>query len=276
MKPKGKVVAALESGHSISDSADILSADGISDYLNFNPEIKVLESVGSTNTELKISAEHGAAEWTVIAARRQTAGRGRLGRSFYSPGDTGLYMSILLRPDPANSQPGLLTAAAAVAVAEAIDKVYGKKSRIKWVNDVYIDDRKVCGILTEASFDLEGGRVRYAIVGIGVNVAQPNGGFPPEISGIAGAVSETGGKKNRLAAEILNNFREYTEDLRSRKFYEGYRNRLFILGENVTVIRGDMQKNAAVLDVDRDFKLLVDYGDKKEWISSGEVSLKLR
>ncbi len=276
MKPKGKVVAASESGHSISDSRDILSADGISDYLNFNPEIKVLESVGSTNTELKISAEHGAAEWTVIAARRQTDGRGRLGRSFYSPGDTGLYMSILLRPDPANSQPGLLTAAAAVAVAEAIDKVYGKKSRIKWVNDVYINDRKVCGILTEASFDLEGGRVRYAIVGIGVNVAQPNGGFPPEISGIAGAVSETGGKKNRLAAEILNNFREYTEDLRSRKFYEGYRNRLFILGENVTVIRGDMQKNAAVLDVDRDFKLLVDYGDKKEWISSGEVSLKLR
>ncbi len=276
MKSKGKVAAASENGYSLSDSRDILSADGISNFLSFNPEITVLESVGSTNAELKIQAEHGANEWTVIAARRQTDGRGRLGRSFYSPENTGLYMSILLRPDSANSQPGLLTAAAAVAVAEAIDKVYRKKSRIKWVNDIYIDDRKVCGILTEASFDLESGGVRYAIVGIGVNVTQPNGGFPPEISGIAGAISETGGKNNRLAAEILNNFHEYTEDLRSRKFYGGYRDRLFILGKNVTVIRGDMQKNAAVLDIDRDFKLLVDYGDKKEWISSGEVSLKLQ
>ncbi len=276
MKSKGKGIAASENGYRLSDNCDILSEGGISNYLNFNPKIEVLESVGSTNAELKIQAEHGADEWTVMAARRQTDGRGRLGRSFYSPGNTGLYMSILLRPDSANSQPGLLTAAAAVAVAEAIDSVYGKKSRIKWVNDIYIDNRKVCGILTEASFDIDGGGIRYAIVGIGVNVTQPNGGFPPEISGVAGAISETGEKKNRLAAEILNNFREYTADLRSRKFYDGYRDRLFILGKNVTVIRGDMQKKAAVLDIDRDFKLLVDYGDKKEWISSGEVSLKLQ
>lgn len=277
LKQSGYVIDSVKNrGYRLDDSCDILSVGGISNYLNFEPDIDVRENVGSTNAELKTLAEYGAPEWTVMAARRQSSGRGRLGRSFYSPGDTGLYMSILLRPTLKNRESGLLTTAAAVAVSEAIDRVYGQKSGIKWVNDIFIDGRKVCGILTEAALDLESGSMRYAIVGIGVNVSQPEGGFPPEISDVAGAVSTLGGRKNRLAAEILNNFRKYYGDLQNRAFYNEYRKRLFILGKEVTVVRGNTQRAATVLDLDSDFKLLVDYGDEKEWISSGEVSLKVR
>ena len=277
LKKDGYVIDSVKNrGYRLDDNCDILSIGGISNYLKFKPDIEVRENVGSTNAELKTLAEYGAPEWTVMAARRQNNGRGRLGRSFYSPGDTGLYMSILLRPTLKNREAGLLTTAAAVAVSEAIDRVYSEKSGIKWVNDIFINGRKVCGILTEAALDLESGSLRYAIVGIGVNVSQPEGGFPPEIADVAGAVSTLGGRKNRLAAEILNNFYKYYIDLQGRSFYGEYRKRLFILGKEVTVVRGNTQRTATVLDLDPDFKLLVDYGDEKEWISSGEVSLKVK
>ena len=132
----------------------------------------------STNTLVKHLAEQGGREGMVVIAQHQTAGKGRLGRSFYSPKGTGLYLSILLRPKFSAQEALSITTAAAVAVAEAVDQVTGKEggeAKIKWVNDVYYRYRKVCGILTEASIDFETGGLHYAVLGIGVNLTPPPG-----------------------------------------------------------------------------------------------------
>jgi BirA family biotin operon repressor/biotin-[acetyl-CoA-carboxylase] ligase len=135
----------------------------------------------------------------------QSAGRGRLGRSFYSPGDTGLYMSILLRPALQPENAVLITCAAAVAVSNAIREVCGEEVQIKWVNDLFLHQKKVCGILTEASFSAQTNGLDYAVCGIGVNVYPPENGFPEELASIAGAVCSAPeeGLRDRLAAAIL-------------------------------------------------------------------------
>ena len=128
------------------------------------------EELDSTNSYLKEMAAKGAQEGTIIIANRQSAGRGRLGRSFFSPEEKGIYMSILLRPDISLERAVLITSMAAVAVAEAIEQVSGIQTKIKWVNDIFLNKKKVCGILTEAGIDAETGTLEYAVLGIGVNV----------------------------------------------------------------------------------------------------------
>ena len=136
-------------------------------------------------------------------AGMQTQGRGRLGRSFFSPSDSGLYMSILLRPDMAAADAVKITTAAAVSVALAVEKVSDQKPDIKWVNDIYINGRKICGILTEASFSMESGGLDCAVLGIGVNTYEPEGGFPEAIRDIAGPIfhERKSDMRNRIAAD---------------------------------------------------------------------------
>ncbi|MBR7002868.1 MAG: biotin--[Neisseriaceae bacterium] len=157
---------------------------------NFPVEIHYVDETTSTNTVLKQMAADGAKDGTVYLAARQTQGRGRMGRSFFSP-DGGLYFSMLFRPkmNPATSL--LLTVAAAVAVAEAMDEVFDTQSKIKWVNDVYVNGKKVCGILAESQLDPSKPTEQAVIVGIGINVCAPKDGFPTEIENRAGALCET-------------------------------------------------------------------------------------
>lgn len=277
------IQAVTNKGYSLSPYTDILSAGAISKYLNTQGQklrVEVFKTIPSTNEAVKILASNGEAEGKVILSEEQTAGRGRKGRKFFSPPGTGIYMSILLRPKLSAAESTLLTTSAAVAVALAIESVSGKDTQIKWVNDVFMESKKVCGILTEASMSLENGWLDYAVLGIGINVALPTDGFPNELTGIATSVfserNHYGNLRSRLVAEVLNHFMGFYGHLSDRLFLAGYRKRLISLDKPVTVIKDNKQREATAMDIDDDCHLKVRYenGDE-EYLSSGEISIKI-
>ena len=277
-----EIEAVPNKGYSLSVNTDILSAQGIRKYLNqacSDIKLHVLPQVEATNTLLREKANAGAKEGYTVIADEQTNGRGRRGRSFYSPKDTGIYMSLLLRP--VGITPGQAiknTTMAAVAACEAIEEVSGKQTGIKWVNDIYMDGRKVSGILTEASFDMENGSLDYVVLGIGMNVYPPKGGFPKEIEQIAGTIfheSQNDGK-NSLAAGFLNHFMNYYTAGENVNYVEKYRDRSLAVGKEVTVLSSNGGKRAVALDVDEECRLIVQYEDgRTERLSSGEISIIL-
>lgn len=268
-------------GYCLSQTSDVITQSGIKKYLGQSGakyDIRVYKSITSTNTVLKEMAANGAAEGTVLVAAEQTAGRGRMSRRFHSPSRTGLYLSILLRPR-LNAQESLfITTAAAVAVARTVEEVSGRSAGIKWVNDVFIDGRKICGILTEASFDMESGELEYAICGIGVNITPPEGGFPEEIEHVAGAVFDeptSFDTKNRMAAGIIEKFMHYYQCLPEHIFFEEYRKRSVIVGEDITVLGKGEPKRAHAIAIDNSCRLVVRHEDgAEEALHSGEVSIR--
>lgn len=268
-------------GYMLSADTDILSACGINDFLGGQAkkyDISVLGTVTSTNALIKAEAAKNAPEGRIIIAAEQTAGRGRFGRSFFSPTGSGLYISILLRPKLPVTAAVSVTAAAAAAVAESVETVSGKKARIKWVNDVLTDNKKVCGILTEAALDVESGALSYAVLGIGVNVYPPKGGFPKDIKNKAGALCDKrqSGLKNRLAAEIITRFFGYYSSLTEKTYLDSYRARCIVPGKKITVLAGEKEIPALALGIDDDCRLLVRYEDgREEYLSSGEISIRL-
>lgn len=274
-----EILSAVNRGYALSEGNDLLSEGGIQKYLRGDGyRLTLLKSAGSTNDEAKKIAEAGGAEWSAVIAEEQTAGRGRYARPFYSPKGEGLYISILLRPKFPAAETLFITTSAAVAVCEAIEAVSGQSAQIKWVNDVLIGGKKVCGILTEASFSVENGGLSYAVVGIGVNVREQS--FPPELQGIAASVF---GKnyppegRARIAAEILNRFRGYYEKIPERAFFNEYKRRSAVLGKRVRVLSGNLQGDATVLDLDENCFLKVRFDDGTErLLSSGELSVKIQ
>ena len=185
-----KIRAVPKRGYTLAPESDVLTVQSVSRFLDTDMPVylQVQTEVTSTNTLLKAQAEQGAPEGTVLIAESQTAGKGRLGRHFTSPPGTGIYFSLLLRPHCTAEKSLFITTTAAVAVCEAIEQVTGLNPQIKWVNDVYLNEKKVCGILTEASVDFENGGLNWAVLGIGINIAVPEEGFPEEIRSIAGAI----------------------------------------------------------------------------------------
>lgn len=276
------ISAISNKGYSLSTETDILSIQGIRKYLKpvcKDIELSVYPTLNSTNTMVREKAASGTPEGYTVIANGQTNGKGRSGRSFYSPSDTGIYMSILLRPHHYFAKEAMkLTTMAAVAVCEAIEAVSREKAQIKWVNDVYVAGKKVCGILTEASFGLEDGLLEYAILGIGINVSPPKDGFPSELQNIAGAVfcEAPSDGKNHLAAEFLNRFMTYYSMYPKQGYVDGYRNRSLVIGKEIQVISANSPQKAVALDIDGDCRLIVQYEDGKiESLSSGEISVKL-
>ncbi len=240
-------------------------------------EISVCECTHSTNADLKKAGEEGQSAPRVLIARSQDRGRGRLGRSFYSPIDTGLYCSILLRPTWALPESLYLTACAAVAVAEAIEAVSKQKTGIKWVNDIYINGKKVCGILTETALDTTNDRLHYAVVGIGVNLAPPENGFPPELAEIATSVWESAQESdpNTLCAEILNRFFAYCADFSSHAFLEKYREKSILIGKTVQYVWEGTQKTARVIGIGGQAELLLQTeSGETHALQAGEVSVR--
>jgi len=277
------IEAVRNKGYCLSVETDILSVQGIQKYLNpvcSDIELMVLSTSDSTNALAREKAMAGAPEGYTIIANSQTNGRGRSGRTFYSPPDTGIYMSLILRPNYESSRQAVkLTTMAAVAVCEAIEAASGKKAQIKWVNDIYVNEKKVCGILTEASFGLEDGFLEYVVLGIGMNVYLPEAGFPEEMKDIAGAVfdAEQNDGKNHLAAEVLNRFMTYyAAHQESSKYVERYRSRSLVIGREIQVLSPRESRKATALDIDKDCHLIVEYEDGKvESLSSGEISIKM-
>ncbi len=244
----------------------------------------VRDILDSTNLEARrIVTDNAKPVPAVVIARQQTAGRGRLGRSFYSPRD-GLYLSIAIHPDFDISRSGLVTVAAAAATSEAIDEVCGCSTEIKWVNDIYLKGKKVCGILTEANTDFETGQIDSLVTGIGINTSDKS--FPPELKDIAGSVSDddlTGHEKALLAAAVVEKFLRYTKDLTG--FMDSYRSRSMVLGKRITVYTGTYRKDptrelggrpAFALGIDDAGGLTVEYEDgTRETLTSGEVSIRV-
>ncbi len=275
--------ASPKKGYCLLNENKILSAQSISKHLKSQDfyRINVYDCVTSTNTLLRQAAERGETEGLVIAANEQSAGKGRLGRGFYSPSGGGIYMSVLLRPRLPAAEALFITTAAAVAVASAIEEQTGEKALIKWVNDIYCREKKVCGILTEASIDFESGGISYAVLGIGINLSDPETGFPGELSDIAGSV--LGGSpcppeaKPRLIAAILDRFFEYYRSLPEKSFMEEYRSRSYVIGREIVIISAGGAENALAVDIDDEGALVVktESGETRR-LSSGEISIRVK
>ena len=268
-------------GYRLLSESDVLSEEGVRRHLKHQElKLQVYKTITSTNTVLKALAAEGAPAGLALIAGEQTEGRGRMGRSFYSPADSGLYLSLLLRPNVSAVEATRLTACAAVAVAETIEELSGRPAQIKWVNDIFVDGRKVCGILTEASVDCENGMMHYVIIGLGVNTHVPAGDFPEELRGIAGAAFDADNipeLRCRLAAGILDRLAEYTENPGAPRVFEGYKSRSLVLGKAINILApGRDSAPAEVLDLEEDYALLVRLPDGSTTrLNSGEVSVRV-
>lgn len=274
--------AATNRGYRLSPDSDILSPQGIRRFLKpeyRNLNLTVLPTAPSTNALVREKANQGCPEGCVIVACEQTAGRGRYGRQFFSPADTGVYLSLLLRPRAYSPQQATcLTAAAAAAMCQAIEAVTGQQPDIKWVNDIFLHGKKVCGILTEAAVGLETGYLDYMVLGVGVNLYPPLEGFPEEIRPVAGSVLEHScpEAKNRLAGEFLNRFWDFYTHPERRAYLEDYRARSLAIGRNVTVLSAGRAVSAYAYGIDDDFRLLVRYENGgTEALSYGEIRIQL-
>lgn len=269
-------------GYMLGDQSDVLDEKAIHNYLGSeyaNMDIHIHKVIDSTNTEISRLSAAGAREGTVVIAAEQTAGKGRRGRSFYSPAESGIYMSILLRPSLPMEESVRITTAAASSVAEAIEEVTGIPAGIKWVNDIYVGDSKVCGILTEASFSIEDNKLDCIVLGIGINLYQPDADFPEDIKNVAGFICDkkSFSYKNKLIASIIRRFMEYYANIGQGTYMEAYRKRLLWIGKKINIIAGDKKEPAVLLGVDEECHLRVRYDNGSEdAISSGEISIRLQ
>lgn len=276
-----RIDAVTNKGYCLCEDNDILSIQGMIPFLarkDYSDKIFVYTSLESTNKMAKEMAISGAGHGTVIISDCQTAGKGRFDRQFYSPPGHGIYMSVVLYPAQLRfAPPTLVTAFAAVAVCEAIEAVCDKVPQIKWVNDIYLDRKKICGILTEAVTDFESGNMQWIVIGIGINFNTPAMAFPKDIRQIAGSIFPDGNSsvtRNHLAAELVNRI-SASENLYSRKeIINRYYKRLMMIGKKVLVTEVQETYEAMAIDVDDIGRLIVkkDNGDILS-LSAGEISL---
>ncbi len=234
-------------------------------------ELHFVDTIDSTNNAVKALAQAGASEGFVLIADHQTAGRGRLGRSFYSPSGSGLYLSILLRPEGA-IPPDSLTCLTAAAAAETALQ-FGVDCRIKWVNDLYRADRKVAGILTEGGL-LTDGSYSYAVVGIGFNLCVPPK-LPAELRDIVGGLFDEPvieQQRHAFLKSFLSRFAAYYETLPEISFREAYCKRLNVFGRAVSFWHGGVQRTGIAEAIDPQFRLLVRSGEELVPLERGEVT----
>lgn len=252
----------------------MLSEESIKKFLKHKFNVKVLESVGSTNTELKKMARAGEPEGSVLIAKHQTNGRGRLGRSFYSPQNSGIYMSILFRPCFEFFKAQLITAASAISVCRALENQGALNLGIKWVNDIFLNDKKISGILTEVEFKNNSSELDFLITGIGINVTTSD--FPDDIKNIAGsAFDKNNVDKNKIVADILNNLYDFYKNIESLEFLQEYKDRSILKNRNIMLVSPDKETPAKVIGIDDECHLIVELADGTvSHISTGEVSVR--
>ena len=239
--------------------------------------IQFFETITSTNDVLKQLANQGAPEGTVLVADCQTGGRGRLGRTFLSPSQVGIYLSVLLRPNCKPSELMHLTCASATATCTAIQEAAGFRPGIKWTNDIVYENRKLSGTLTELSIQPDGSTA-YAIIGTGINCNQMD--FPPEIRDIAGSLKMATGRqidRALMAAKLIDALYDTNQRLLTRKaeIIAAYRQDCVTLGRKISVIQKDRVRHGTALDVDEAGALIVRFNDGSvETVNSGEVSVR--
>ena len=278
LKEQGYEICTDSNGYRLLVNEDVLDEPNIKKHLKREHSLFIYKKETSSNTVAKALCQNGEVEGGIVIVESQTEGRGRMGRSFISNSENGLYMSIILRPKIRADKCVSITVAGAVAVAKAIEELSPVRCGIKWVNDIYIGDKKCCGILTEASMSFETGGLEYAVIGIGVNLCKPKGGFDKEIEEIACGVYENEcpkGFKARLCAAIVNNFFDLYENLESKDFIEVYKEKSIIIGSFVDVYVGDTVVSGIATDIDEDANLIVvDKAGKRHTFNSGEARVR--
>lgn len=269
-------------GYRLGNEKDIISPEIINEIIEKeekNRRIQYFERVDSTNTFAKKILMEGESYPDIIIANEQEQGRGRLGREFYSPKGTGIYCSFILDPFIKIENSILVTVAASVAVSRAIEKVTKKDTRIKWINDIYIDDKKVCGILTEAVTDFETGIIGKIILGIGINFNTPSESFPDEITDRASSVfmdDTFGVTRNQLIAQLIIEIDECMNDIENDEIIRYYRNKSLVLGKMLEITYFGQEKpiQGKAVDIDRNGFLIIETKNGLLTLNSGEVSIR--
>lgn len=278
-----------EIGHNIESNGnkgykymqtDIISEEGIKHYLT--PELKSLnikyfEEIDSTNKRAKIDSPIIKEERSIYVTGHQTDGYGRFSRSFIGKKDGGIYISIILKPLNAIENIPLITIKTAIAAKRSIDKLAKADVKIKWVNDLFLNNKKISGILTEGVTDYESGTISTIIIGIGMNFFIEK--FPKELENIAGSIFKTKPDdiiKNQLIGSFLNEFFNIYNENDKGKLIKEYKKALFIIGKTVTFTKGDINYRGVPIDITEDGELIVELENKDQMIlNSGEISIKL-
>lgn len=281
LRQEGYVISsAPRRGYALEESPDRLSpGELMAPGRKVGANLVCLDRVDSTNNEVKRRAVDTVPEGLVVVAGEQTGGRGRRGRSFLSP-PGGLYLSALLKPDCPLEQVSALTAWSAVAVCDAVEGVCGIRPSIKWPNDVILEGRKLCGILTELELEGETAALRYVVLGIGVNLTQTEEDFGPEVAPVAISLAQALGKAPRraeLAAALLDALDRLNRDFPRQWecWLERYRADCITVGRQIKVLRGREERVGTAVGVDDTFALVVRWADgSEEALSSGEVSVR--
>lgn len=245
--------------------ADLISQKGIENHLFSSLPVYVFESLDSTNRFAKTLTE----DFALVVADCQTNGRGRLNRSFFSPKGTGIYFSLKVKIPHLYENVPFITTAAAVAVHRAITAVSNVKSGIKWVNDIYIGNKKLSGILCEAVDDC------HVVIGIGINYTPSS--LPDDLTDIVTFLynKEPLVTRNEIIALIVDNLLDITSDLSDTSFMEYYKTHSIVIGKKVLCIQGENSFEATVLDIDNQGGLLVKTASGIKTLSSGEITLRL-
>lgn len=266
-------------GYKLIESDDKLSDEGIRKGLRDelkDIDIIVYDEIDSTNTEAKrrlYSSE--VKDFTVIVSDMQKGGRGRTGKSFTSPKGSGVYFSIILHPKDSYdfSYFDLTTVKAAVAVAEGIKEATAKQAEIKWVNDLFLNGKKICGILSELDADFESRSVKSVIVGIGINVNEPRDDSFKDLKDIAGYIG-TDVIRNEILSSVLNAFYENNFVKSDKEIIDYYKKHSLVIGKELSFELNGKKYSAKGIDINDKGNLIVDTGKEKITLSSGEVSIK--
>lgn len=277
LRKNGYIIeSSVKKGYKLNTDSDVISPEGISVLTSpkINKEnIMIFDILDSTNDTAKQLAAKGSKNKTVVIANQQTSGKGRLGRSFYSPKDSGIYMSIIYTPKISANDSILITTCTSVAVSRAIEKICGVKTYIKWVNDIICHNKKVCGILTEAVTSFENLALQYVIIGIGINCFEHE--MPDDLLHKAGAISKDRNfSRNALCAEILNQFFRLADNIENREFIHEYKEKSIVVGKNIEILSNGKTYNAKAIDIDESGGLVVKTENGEiQTLNSGEVSL---
>lgn len=270
LRNDGFIIDSVTSkGYRISPDNNKLSPELIAHYGN----IIVLDETDSTNNYAKNLASDGAEHGTVVIAESQNSGKGRLGRTFVSPYGKGLYMSIIIRPHFPVAFAPLITSAVSVAVALAVESLAHCSAQIKWVNDIFLNNRKICGILTEASLGLESNTLDYAVIGIGVNVLSHD--FAELNTIVTSVQQETGVKisRNILCETIIRNVDSVLSKITDKSFLGDYRRREILTGNMISANAGNQKICGKALCIDDNANLIVQTSDGIQTLASGEANL---